>query len=731
MTLDELETVIDGWLRDPQPDLILQRLSSSPDRYSLATLLIEHDLTAMPDIVLEQIKLLLDSDPLSEAVADLLFTAAVDAIPLTAADLGPLCERILARPDRDAYQALLVDDIVEYLDDEDQEDSAIKARVADAAVLLADRLPHPDFALVYLTHAEICPTPTGQARSLDRSWARAELLPPEVRFHFACEISYRVDATADPELAIAVTAVALETGAEIDPGLIPGLQGVRGEALAASDPIEAISYLDAVLSAGTLPAELVEDFADAWFELVVLGLANNDEHPPARVLSWIEQLARHRERWPDEDPEYVAIVEATIGRAYLVRNHPELAGTWIEQAWARHIDDPDAVAEIAMLRVRVSHQLGQMDEALSLLREAAPFVRDGSKDEPREEWWALTEAFGQTFRDDLLMKPSWDVSAPASRRLEVALNREILTIHHAFLAAPQATGRESLNRLLALRQTIPNDLPAQQASTMLYGAFAAIAIEENVVATDCLTEMGRTLERERRTPSGGFSIAGLEALHQMAGFILRIAQSGYTADLRDDIRAARDDHVRDRRTLFAYLLTQSLMILLARAGEHAAAVQEGISALAFHTRRATAVPDARERTMLRNFFHTIVSTTVQSALACGQRQVVAEVLEIARAQPIPTARDEVPDAEQSLLRLATAMFQPALVPDGFDWADSWSTSEPIAAGADEPRSQVEETELLLSGLPAIRFPWGLALDNQLGDPAVDFEVEVVVPRLEL
>jgi len=199
-----------------------------------------------------------------------------------------------------------------------------------------------------------------------------------------------------------------------------------------------------------------------------------------------------------------------------------------------------------------------------------------------------------------------------------------------------------------------------------------------------------------------------------------------------ELRELREENEVAGRAHMAYLLSRGLMQLHVGRGDFVAATDEGIRALSFHARRAVTTPDARERAALHEGFSEIAADTFRAALSAGRPRVAAEVLEVVRAQPVPLARMDVPRTEQSLMGLVTELFSPSAPAGQTAWSGTWS-----AAGQESPvpdpgtYSPVEESALLLTGLPSILMPWGPALGDRLRDVTCTAAVRVVVSRGEV
>lgn len=759
----ELHHIIDGWASEPDHGVIRHVLCTSSDRYHLATLCVVADLP-LPEDLVDLVLELIDADPLMQFALDSLMQVALDPAVANLPDPGALAELILARPDSLAFQQILADDLVDALfDAETDTPTHVKDRLARVACELVVTLPHPAFAPVFLAGALTGEDPEGVSRDLRLCWERAVQLPEEELYWIALDAADLVDVDTDPDLAVAAARTVLRLApdvetADADPGQTASVRLLLVEATARTDRLGAVDLAESMIAQDPALADSV--VAASWTMTLLghlLDLAQHDA-PPAVLLGLADRLAAHREWWPEEDeaPTYAALV---LARVYLAGNAPLQAQPWCEYAADHPADIEDFPAEAAMLRVNVALQLGRTEELPALLRESAQAVADAKSDEYRLAWGAIVEATARTNGDQTLADSANQGSAdvvremvgrlqastspdvalsvdgpPAAEVLEpFAFSAELMDLHERFVA--QGESDASLrDAAVELCGRIPKGQPQLFIGAHMYACVAEFGQQNTAGARYHLDELSAELHRQRLQPVGGFPIVVAEQIESVFRVGLAdVSGSPFERNARlRELRELREENEVAGRAHMAYLLSRGLMQLHVGRGDFVAATDEGIRALSFHARRAVTTPDARERAALHEGFSEIAADTFRAALSAGRPRVAAEVLEVVRAQPVPLARMDVPRTEQSLMGLVTELFSPSAPAGQTAWSGTWS-----AAGQESPvpdpgtYSPVEESALLLTGLPSILMPWGPALGDRLRDVTCTAAVRVVVSRGEV
>lgn len=743
-TADELRCIVERWAHEPDHGRIRHVLTTSEDRHHLAAMCIDADLSLpedLADLVLE----LIDTDPLMELVLDTLLDHAFNSTAVDPTVLPTLARLILDRPDSPAFQRILADTLVDILFDEQTDTPThVKDHLADLSSMLATALPEPAFAPVFLAHALTRPEPEVSSRALRLCWERAVRLPDDLLFPIAVDVTDMVDVDTDHHLAVQAARTALRLAPEheppdTDPEQTANLHWVLVEGMARTDRPAAIQYAETAMSqAPDLESSLV---AESWATTLlahIVDLALRDV-PPAQVLPFADRLAAHPHRWPDEQ-EASAYFSVVLARVYLAGNEPERARRWVDLAFEQQqpADLPDYRAEVAMLKAHVAFNLGRTEEIGPLLRDAAQAVTEASDDEYRLAWGAITEAVARVNRDHTLTQLSRQSQAgivedltettagyqPDRLRAHYAFGRELMDLHERFLA--DGNTPDNRDTAVALCREVPDDQPQLFIGAHMYACVLEYGQENMDEAYRHLDELGKEIRRQRSAPGGGFPIVVAEQMERFFRLLMVRNIAEWSDERTDRLRRLRNENEAAGRSQVAYTLTRCLMLIHTMSGDHAAATDEGIRALSFHTRRVVTTPDARERAVLREDFNDLAGATFQAASAAGWPQVAAEILEVIRAQPVPVARAEVPRTEQSLMGLAVELLtetQPA------QWDGTWAASgEAALADGCPARSHVEETSLLMTGLPSILMPWGPALQDRLSDPNSPGAVQVVVPR---
>lgn len=739
-SLAELAHTIATWAHDPDPTLIQATLTDSPDRYSLATLYVtsEHPI---PEELHDLLRDLLLTDPLTTRIFDTIYTEVIKDEGPNIEKITTLIEPILLRVDSDAFQLLLADDLLDELTEDNPEPPRVARHLAQAAAALAAGLPSPDFAPILFIYAASDPTPEDLPGLLQDCWNRAIQLPDPLTFLLAGDICGLIDTDSDEDLARAVEEHALaiaHTLTDADEDTLSALHMMHAELIAHTDIPAAIDYIDDVLTAH--PGLESTPLAAAWFFLLrdhIIRLMQS-EPPAEQLLTLADTLEGQAQRWPADDPPEIALAALALTRIYIAASQPSRAQPWAERAWENPHDDHDFQAEVSMLRVHIAHQQGRSGEISRLLREAAPSVQQALTDDYRAQWSMFANIHAQANSDESLADlTSRGFTAAASSptadafsyqdddvRQSMTAYETLMQIRRRILTGTAAPG--DLDRALALahRDSANN---GERLGALLLAAHAYASSGETGHASAVLQELDELLQEEHLHPSTTVSIGAIDALRTLLRSARPLEQDGPDSATGEDLLAARDDCERNDQPHFAYMLTRALMILHTRRGDHHAALAEGIRGLRFHTRRAVTLPDARERASMRSDFHVLAQETIRSAQLTGQNHVVAEILEVLRAQPVPTSRTDVPVVEQSLARLATDLLEEVTTSTLPAWNRRWSADSAGTPAMAEP--QLVDTELVLTGLPSLRMPWGLALDDQLRDPHVNLEARVWVPRV--
>lgn len=759
----DLQRIVDAWASEPDHGVIRHVLSTSSDRHHLATLCAAAQLP-LPEDLVDLVLELVDSDPLMQLTLDSLMESAMDPESGNLRKLGVLAELILERPDSLAFQRILADDIVDALfDDETDTPTHVKDRLARVACELVVTLPHPAFAPVLLAGALTSGEPDQVARDLRLCWERAVQLPDDDLYWIALDAADLVDVATDPELAVAVAHTVLRLAPEVEPAHVDPAQtaSVRlllFEALAQTDRLEAVDLAESMITQD--PSLADSDVAASWTMTLLshlLDLAQRDA-PGSVLLGLADRLAAHREWWPEEEhtPTYVALV---LARVYLAGNAPLQAEPWCEYAADHPAEIEDFPAEAAMLRVNVALQLGRTEELPALLRASAQAVADAKSDEYRLAWGAIVEATAMTNRDQTLADSANQGSADVVRDLvgrvqaSLALGgdmpadgppadevlalftfaTELKDLHERFISQVEPDVRLR-DAAVELCRRIPTGQPQLFIGAHMYACVGEFGLQNAVGARHHLDELSAELRRQRLEPVGGFPIVVAEQVESVFRVGLAdVSGSPFERSARlRELRELREENEVAGRAHMAYLLSRGLMQLYVGRGDFVAATDEGIRALSFHARRAVTTPDARERAALHEDFSEIAAGTFRAALSAGRPRVAAEILEVVRAQPVPFARMNVPRTEQSLMGLVSELLSPWTPAGEPAWSGTWS-----AAGVESPvpeagtGSPVEESALLLAGLPSIIMPWGPALDDRLRDITSSAAVRVVVSRGEV
>lgn len=760
---DELQRVIDGWASAPDHGAIRDVLRTSSDRFHLATMCVVANLPFPEDLV-DLVLELIDTDPLMQFVLDSLMHAALDPEGASLSEPGALADLILARPDSLAFQQILANDLGDALfDAETDTPTHVKDRLARAACDVAATLPHPLFAPVFLAGAVAGEDPDEVSRDLRRCWERAGELPDEELYWIALDAADLVDVETDPDLAVAAAQTVLRLApqfetADDDPEQTASVRLLLIEALARTDRLGAVDLAESMISQDP---SLADSVVSAMWTMTLLGHVlelGQQDAPPTVLVELADRLAAHRDWWPEEDdaPTYAALV---LARVYLAANAPLRAQPWCEYVADHPGDIEDFPAEAAMLRVNVALQLGRTEELSALLRESAQAVADATSDEYRLAWGAIVEATARTNGDQTLADSANQGSADVAREMvdrlhtsasadiassadgvqaaemlaALAFGAELMDLHERFIAHGEAD--PSLRDVaVALCDRIPTGQPQLFIGAHMYACVAEFGQQNIAGARHHLDELSAELHRQRLEPAGGFPIVVAEQIVSVFRVGLAdVSGSPFERHARlQELRDLRDENEGAGRAHMAYLLSRGLMQLHLGRGDFVAATDEGIRALSFHARRTVTTPDARERAALHEGFSEIAADTFRAALSAGRPRVAAEVLEVVRAQPIPLARVDVPRSEQSLMGLVTELLAPS-APDGnAAWSGTWSASGQ-AASVPEPATYppVEESALLLTGLPSILMPWGPALEDRLRDITSTASVRVVVFRGEV
>lgn len=744
----ELARMVASWVQHPDPDLIRHALTTRNDRHSLATLCADADLD-LPDDITELVLALIETDPLADRILDVLFAAALNNIPTTDADLEPLTTAIRERPDSQAFQRLLAMSLTDLLfDDDAAAPEHLRERLAEAAAALGATLPAPEFAPVFLAHAASSPDTKTQTRTMHLCWERAASLPDDLRYEISLELADLCDVEDDPHLALDVARTALQLLPSFGPP-DPGpedtvyLHVLTAEALAATaGRPAAITYtaeafiLDPRLERSPLTESWTWNLAG---HIWALGL---DDVPPSLVLPHADQLADHHDRWPS-DPNTQASLAALLARAYLTTNAPARARPWVDLAVTHVAAVPDLAGEVAMLQVQVAFQEGRTEELDPLLRQAAPLLQGPDLEEHRLIWAMIVEAVSRVRRDPDLVRLAelWlgrtigaltDVTgghAPEHLRDGLGFSRRLLTIHEQFLAGD----RDERIRLqvLTLCEEIPDDHPQLIAAAHVYACALETGRGDSVEALKHLDQVTAVIKRLREDPPGGFPLVHLEQIERLYRLLLPDSTDAGSGRI-PELERLRQENEAAGRSDFAYMLTRGLMGIHAANNQPEAVVEEGTRALLFHTRRSSLIPDARERAALRGDLSTLAEEVFRATLKLNRTELAAELLEIVRAQPVPLARDDVPDPERPLLGLLSKLIDNP-TPISTRWTGPWLTGPqtPNAAGADSPEvDRPEDTALILTGLPTILMPWGPALNDLLRDPQAVAVARLTVPRTE-
>ena len=740
----ELQGTIESWTNNPDHARIRHALTTSTDRYHLAILSFAADLP-LPDDLVDLVLELIDDDPLMQQVLDALMGAAMDPGTTDARLPATFAALILERPEGAAFQGVLAAFLVDALFDEEiTTPTQVKRRLADVSCELAEALPHPAFAPVFLARALTAKDPRVVSQALRECWQRAELLGDDDLALISVDVADLVDVDTDPEVALAAAQTALRLAhahemSEANLERTAYLHLVLVEALARTDRLAAVERAESAMS--QYPALEDSPVAESWALNLFLHLSDlaRQDAPPSVILDLADRLASRRDRWPVDD-DSLSLFAVVLARIYLAGNATERARPWVDLAHEHPTDVQDYAAEVAMLRVNLALQLGHTEELDALLRESAQSVAEATDDEYRLAWGAVTESLARVNRDHTLTGTAnerqvsvvSDLNGPLggykadALRAQYAFNRELMEVHERFLAGE--TTAELRDAAVALFRRVPSGQPQFFIGAHLYACATELSQGDVLAAEHHLDQLSAEIQGQRLDPAGGFPIVVAEQMESLFRLLMMRDVTDWSGDRTARLRQLRDDNEAAGRAHLAYLMTRALMVLAAKHGNFAGATDEGIHALSFHARRAVATPDARERAALREAFGDVAEATFRAAIAAGRPRVAAEVLEVVRAQPVPLARVEVPRAEQSLMGLVTELFSRSPLGEVQPWSGTWSAAGVAPAPDSAAGSPAEETALVLTGLPSILMPWGVALQDRLRDVTCHDSVRVVVSR---
>ncbi|MFV0457838.1 MAG: hypothetical protein ACK5MT_03570 [Actinomycetales bacterium] len=729
-------------------DQIRHTLSTSPDRHYLATICAATDLD-LPDDLIALVTQVLASDPLRQRVENTLGDMSCGLAPVNESTLATLIQQILDRPDNSAFQMLLADDILDFLfDDEKPAPPGIRDKFALVCTTMARHLPDPSFAPVFLAHAIATTDPQEVRMALRDCWTRAVHLDDETLCSLAVDITSLVDDAADTDLASETLETALRLIPTCDPQLANDLDCLSHLHIrliviyASTNKPAAYAYADTILN--DQPAFEATPIADWWFADLLGRIAGAKEGTPAEIGDNIAELEAHPHRWPKHDIPMIAGASIALARYYLAANQPERARPWITGAHQYQTQAetsfPGYCAELAMLTVEEAHLSGDIDRMEAKLRKAARFVKQADEDDYRLRWAILAQAISSTYRDDQLSAAAAAVIAQVTDgnqdtvagyhtdelRRNVALQGKIMEIHGEFSAGRH--DQEIYDDITALCGEIPVEIPTLHLGAHLMAAFIAATRQDTSAVESHLEHIATCLDQVQGDSPGGFAISMLEYQLNFIRLETQRQRDGITETLITEVEQVRNEYTAKSWHLQSYLTTRTLMSLHTSRGRNNDTLREGIRALSFHTKRTALVPDTRERAIMRDHLHTVAEMTLCAAVQAGNLTTAAELLEVIRAQPIPAAPNAHSDhTHDSFMNLATGLLlqeQPPHV-----WSGTWSPTEPITEPDMKNHSLLDEAPLLLSGLPTIRMPWGVALHDALRDPNPTVgEVEVAVLR---
>lgn len=750
-TAKDLDALIAAWLATMTTEDIRHQLATDTNRFHVAAQWAAAG-PELPEALVDVVNSLLNTDPLTCTIRDTLIAAVDNAEPVDIAPLfADLAGRVMARPDCDAYQVLIAGYLLDELTDDDIP-HPVRDRLARVAAEFANRLPHPDFAPVFLFYADAEPDDALRGAALRQAWARARPLPRPERRALAEDIALMADTDLDAPLVLESTSLVLSR-LPGDPPLghdtLAELHTQHAWALAVGDALQAARYLEDVVGRDRRLQE--EPVLGAWFQILLnYGIAHaQDENPPlADLVQIADHLEAHRTWWPSGEATACTVAALLIARIHLSTNHPERTEPWLEYLSTRTVEaigsqsDPaDFDAEVAMLKVITAQHFGRTDVMEQLLREAGPLVAASTNPDYRVQWNAAAAALAAVVGDDVLSRistdnvaslindPSTPLAGYSRQDLTTAWQaHEHLMRLHKLITTMQLT-EQDLPELERLCRQVPPDQPGQQIGAHFYAAVGHLMVGRSESSREHVDQLQALLEQQRSNPrDGGIPVSAITLMVAVFEIVVRLQHEGPCDAVLDDLAALRDREPGCGST-FDYLISRMLVILRTQRHHYGAAVQEGVRALRFHTRRAVTSPNPRERALMHDGFQALADSTFRAALLADTPKVAAEILEVVRAQPVPTARRTVPSAEQSLVDAATSLMQisPELSTDV--WQSAWSAAAPVAAGHGG-RSLIEESSLILSGLPSILMPWGAALADQLRDPDATGVVSVAVLQQE-
>jgi len=731
---EALRHIVAGWIAHPDPERILTVLASHPGRYSLATMYVV-GAESIPEELVGPLRQLCEQEPLLNLVVDTLWDEALNPHGPRPEAFAALTDQVLQRPDAAEFQELLAGDMVDALLEDGDEPPTVAHDFHRAIGMLASMLPSRQFACVLDLCALGETDPTRAASLMRECWARVDGLAPGVVVEIAADICVTVDEELEGDLLRAVVDHAIPLLDELpDPTSdeLVALHGTRAVLLGQTDEDAAIDYLDRTLLRH--PQLAASPLGAEWFYRSVDRVSQlSRTHAAAQLAPWAELLVARRDRWPvDDGARAGAIVALVMAQVQLGLKDPDRALEWVGSR-DDMIEDPDLRAALAVSRAMAVFMSGRTGELAQVLRECAPLVRACEDDYWRAMWASMVDSYAQGTNDpelselavrvvgDAIQNATTGMLAQPAFSDGLELSRELAGLRRVVLAG--AGSETNRARLLDLAGRSDVDVGDRFHASFL-AAHASFLLGDSATGVQALEQAEELLAQADAAAVPQFALGGAQLFLLVMRTVSAVNAGRPLNEVIAELRQARDESAQAGRPHVAYVLTRATMSVLEAMGKQSAVLDEAILALGYHTTRAAVLPDARERATLRADFHALAQQTVSLALALGRSKMVAELLEVLRAQPVPVARTDVPVAEQSLLNLVTALEYGADPPlDGFVM---WPGAQASAEMPAEPR--LVPTEILLAGLPGIRMPWGPALGDRLRDHEARAEVALWVPR---
>lgn len=705
--------------------------------------------------------------PLVDAILDDIVAAVLDpgGAPDPVASVARDVLDLVARHEGGTDLAYLlaagfVDLLTEAADDAEDTPPDAVARLVQVAGLIADGLPEQQALDIHLARFPLLADARLRRADIRRAWVLLQRLDPELRGRYAIDVAAVAWDCDEPELAGQVARYGLAYTDPADTGDLEVrrlLHAIVASSIGAGDQRQGAAYLARLLERE--PELSCDETHAVWFRSLLseLALQGQAEAPAAIIAPLIAELRDHPNWWP-QDRQLCGLASLALAKASLAVLDNEGAARWLAEA-DRHLPgDRESAAERGLLAAELAYASGHAQRLPTLLVRAAPAVKGEADPEHLLRWLQLAEAVLRARQDTGTADDAHGLLRDLIRQMggppqaaglgDAATLSQVYELHRRAMDVQQraARGRTDAADLTELRDILaelPDGYGHLRAGLLSLLAGVATMQGRPEEAAAALADGGAELAALRAEPPGGFPadllgqhLAAMEAVAEFS----RDPGSGYAIAALARVRAAAD---RAGNAAYSALLATMLSLMHLRAGDPDRALAEALAALAHHTRTAATIPDARERASVQRQLETVVAAALAAAHAAGRREVMAELLEVVRAQPIPLARTKIPATELSFAALladlaplatragaggaaatgATAHAEPAA-----PWL-AWESHTPND-GTDPPTgtSDVEPSAVLLRGVPSIAMPWGPAAGDRLRDPQVAARVTVRVLR---